>query len=80
MERTGLDWTFAGAAVIGAILVLGTILLAFTGKEIPSVLTTGDLAVIGFFFTKGIAQAVANALPAKKADAPPPTEEAGPKQ
>lgn len=66
MERTGLDWTLAFGGLIGALLVLGTIVLAFADREIPSVITTGDLAVIGFFFTKGITQTIANVIPPKK--------------
>jgi hypothetical protein len=70
MERTGLDWTLAFGGIIGAIMVLGTILLAFESREIPSVLTTGDLAVIGFFFTKGVAQTIANVAPKKEGEKP----------
>jgi hypothetical protein len=71
MERTGLDWTLAFGGIIGAIMVLGTILLAFWNREIPSVLTTGDLAVIGFFFTKGITQTLANVMPKKEEEKSP---------
>lgn len=78
VEHTGLDWTLAFGGIIGAIMVLGTILLAFTGKEIPSVLTTGDLAVIGFFFTKGITQTIANVLPSKPNGSPDPPKEPTP--
>lgn len=65
MERTGLDYTVAFAGVIGSIFVLGTILLAFFGKHIPTEVSNGDLAVIGFFFSKGILQTVGSILPRK---------------
>lgn len=69
---TGLDWTLAFGGIIGAIMVGGTVLLAFANKNIPSVLTTGDLSVIGFFFTKGIVQTISVALPKNQTPPDPP--------
>lgn len=75
MERTGLDWTLAFGGLIGMLLVVGTIILAFFNKDIPSVVTTGDLAVIGFFFTKGVSQVLTNAMPRRNGGSDPPATE-----
>lgn len=71
MERSGLDWTLAFGGIIGALMVIGTVILAFAGRDIPSVLTTGVLSVIGFFFTKGVVQTVTR-LPSSQSPPPPP--------
>lgn len=48
------------AGVLAVVLIVGTIVLQFAGREIPSVLTTGDLAALGFFFSKGVGEVISN--------------------
>lgn len=65
-QPTGLDLAVLFAGVIATILLGGTILLAFVGRTVPPVVENGDLAALGFFFTKGVASTIETIVQKRK--------------